>query len=83
VAGTLLLVLFAGNAALAAFGRLPAAARAGIGALVLSGGVAYGVCALASAHIEIVRKLYVFHAITDVLIAADLAAAGAALARRA
>jgi len=83
VAGTLLLALFAGNAALAAVGRLPAAARAGIGALVLSGAIAYGVCALASAHIEIVRKLYVFHAITDVLIAADLAAAGAAVARRA
>ncbi len=82
-AGALLLVLFAGNAAFAAFGRLPAAARAGIGTLVLSGGLAYGVCTLASAHLEIVRKLYVFHAITDVLIAGDLAAAAAVVANRA
>jgi len=81
--GALLFALLAGNAALAALGRLPGAARAGIGALVLCGVVAYGVCALASAHIEIVRKLYVFHAITDLLIAGDVAAAAAAVAKRA
>jgi hypothetical protein len=80
-AGLLLVAIFAGNAGLAAFGRLPPAARAGLGTLVVAGALAYGVCTLASAHIEIVRKLYVFHAITDVLIAADLAIAAAAVRR--
>ncbi|HET7451101.1 MAG TPA: hypothetical protein VFL12_00025, partial [Thermoanaerobaculia bacterium] len=74
-AGFLLLLVFAGNAAVAALGRLPDAARAGIATLVALGVFGYGLCALASAHIEIVRKLYVFHAVTDVLIATDLAVA--------
>ena len=81
-AGLLLVAVFAGNAVLAAFSRLPDVARAGIGALVLAGIFAYGVCTLASAHLELVRKLYVFHAITDVLLAGDLAAAAAAAAKR-
>ena len=82
-AAVLLAVLFGGNALLAAFGPLPATARAGIVALLASGIIAWGVCTLASAHIELVRKLYVFHAITDLLIAADLTtAAASAVSRR-
>jgi hypothetical protein len=82
-AAVLLVVLFGGNALLAAFGILPPAARAGILTLLASGVIAWGVCTLASAHIELVRKLYVFHAITDLLIAADLTtAAAAAVSRR-
>ncbi|HWC65160.1 MAG TPA: hypothetical protein VG777_03685, partial [Thermoanaerobaculia bacterium] len=81
-AGFLLVAIFAVNGALAAVDRLPPAARAGLGTLVVGGVLAYGLCTLASAHIEIVRKLYAFHAITDVLIAADLAIAATAAVRR-
>ena len=80
----LLALFFAANAFLAAAGRAPAAARAGIGALVASGALAFAVCALTSAHLDLSRKLYVFHAVTDLLIVADLAiAANAAVPRRA
>jgi hypothetical protein len=80
--GLLLVVLFGGNAILALSAPLPSAARAAIGALVAGGILAYGVCTLASAHIDLARKLYVFHAVTDLLIAADVALAAAAVTAR-
>lgn len=82
-AGSAALVLglfFGANALLAAFGRIPPAARASLATLVATGAIAFAVCTLTSAHIDLSRKLYVFHAITDLLIVVDLAWAGRAAA---
>jgi hypothetical protein len=46
------------------------------------GALAFAVCTLSSAHIDLSRKLYVFHAITDLMIVLDLALAGRAVAAR-
>ena len=81
-AAPLLVLFFGGNALLAISGRVPPAARAALLMLVTMGTVAFLVCTLLSAHIDLSRKLYVFHAITDLLIAMDLALAGRALAAR-
>jgi hypothetical protein len=81
-AAPLLLLIFGTNAFLAIIGPIPHAARASIAALVAMGAVAFAVCTLSSAHIDLSRKLYVFHAITDLLIAVDLALAGRAVAAR-
>ena len=83
VAAALVLALFfAANVVLAAFGRIPAGGRASLAALVAMGVLAYVVCTLFSAHIDLSRKLYVFHAVTDLLIVVDIGLAGRAIAAR-
>ena len=80
-AAALVLGLFFGaNALVAALGRFPAAARASLAVLVAAGVLAFAVCTLTSAHIDLSRKLYVFHAVTDLLVAIDLALAVGAVA---
>jgi hypothetical protein len=84
-AGSAALVLglfFGANVLLAALGRIPPAARASLAALVTAGVLAFAVCTLSSAHIDLSRKLYVFHAITDLLIVVDLALAVDTAVRR-
>lgn len=84
-AGSAALVLglfFGANALLAISGRVPPAARAGLSILVATGALAFAVCTLSSAHIDLSRKLYVFHAITDLMIVVDLALAVRAVAAR-
>ena len=79
-AAAVVLGLFFGlNALAAAIGRFPAAARVSLAALVAAGSLAFAVCTLTSAHIDLSRKLYVFHAITDLTIAVDLALVAAAM----
>ena len=69
----LVLGLFYGaNFLLAAAGRFPRSVRAALAVLVAMGAAAFAVSSLVSAHLDIVRKLYVFHAITDLLVVADL-----------
>jgi len=75
-----LALFFAAQVLLAIFGGTPPAARAALLTLVAMGTIAFAVCTLSSAHIEIGRKLYVFHAITDLTIVVDLALAGRAVA---
>lgn len=79
-AAPLLVLFFGGNALLALAARIPSAARASLLTLAAMGALAFSVCTLTSAHIDISRKLYVFHAITDLVIAVDLALAGQAAA---
>ena len=83
-AGSAALVLglfFGVNALLAVAGRIPPAARAALAALAATGAIAFVICNLSAAHLEISRKLYVFHAITDLMIVIDLALAGRVVAR--
>ncbi|HET7453454.1 MAG TPA: hypothetical protein VFL12_11970, partial [Thermoanaerobaculia bacterium] len=75
-------LFFGANLLLAALLRIPASARVGLVALLATGALAYAVCTLASSPIDMSRKLYVFHAITDLLIAVDVALVGRALATR-
>jgi hypothetical protein len=67
---------------LALAGRLPSPVRASLATLVAMGVLAFAVCTLMASHIELSRKLYLFHAITDLLIGIDLALAGRAVAAR-
>jgi hypothetical protein len=82
-AGSAALVLglfFGAHALLAVAGRIPLAARASLAALIATGAIAFVICTLSSAHLEISRKLYIFHAITDLMIVVDLALAGRVVA---
>jgi hypothetical protein len=81
-AALLLAAFFGANALLAIAGRFPLPARASLATLVAMGTLAFAICTLSSAHVELSRKLYVFHAITDLLIVIDLALAGRAVAAR-
>jgi hypothetical protein len=74
-AALVLALIFGANALLAALGRFPEAARASLAMLVAVGAIAFVVCTLSSAHIDLTRKLYVFHAITDLILAVDVALA--------
>jgi hypothetical protein len=77
-----LVLFFAAHALLAITGRISPGARASLLMLVAMGTLSFLICTLSSAHIEIGRKLYIFHAITDLMIVVDLALAGRALAAR-
>jgi hypothetical protein len=68
-------LIFGANALLAVAGRIPPEVRAPLAALVAVGALAFAVCTLSSAHIDLSRKLYVFHAITDLMLVVDLALA--------
>jgi hypothetical protein len=81
-AAILLGFFFAAQILLASAGRIPPPGRAALAVLVAMGAVAYVVCTLFSAHIDLSRKLYVFHAITDLMIVVDIALAGRAMAMR-
>jgi len=72
-------LFFGANALAAAIGRFPATARVSLAVLVASGALAFAVCTLTSAHIDLSRKLYAFHAITDLMIVVDLELVVAAL----
>jgi len=78
-AALLLVLFYGGNAILAGAGRLPAAARVPLATLVAVGTLAFAVCTLSSAHLELTRKLYVFHAVTDLLLVGDLTIAARAV----
>jgi len=80
-AALLLGLFYGGNAILAGAGRLPAAARVSLATLVAVGALAFAVCTLSSAHLDLSRKLYVFHAVTDLLLVGDLTIAGRAAMR--
>ena len=80
-AALLLGLFYGGNAILAAAGRLPARARVSLAALLSIGTLAFAVCTLSSAHLDLSRKLYVFHAVTDLLLVVDLTIAGGAAMR--
>jgi hypothetical protein len=73
-------LIYGANLLLSLAGRVPAAARVSLATLVAMGALAFAVCTLFSAQIDLPRKLYVFHAITDLLLVADLALAGRAAA---
>jgi hypothetical protein len=72
-----LVPLLAGNAALAAATRRRASprgrlARDGIVVLVAMAACAFLVCVLANAHGDLPRHLYVFHALCDLILVADV-----------
>lgn len=76
-----------GNLVLAAATRRRATAdgrlaREGIVLLVAMAALAFLVCVLSNAHGDLPRHLYVFHALVDLLLAADLTWAASAIAAR-
>src|SRR5262249_23756293 len=60
-------------------GRL---ARGGLLLLVAMAALAFSICVLANAHGDLARHFYVFHALTDLLLVADLVGIATALAGR-
>ncbi|HET9793081.1 MAG TPA: hypothetical protein VFS34_01370 [Thermoanaerobaculia bacterium] len=81
-AAFVLALVFGANIVLAAFGRLPPPTRISVAALLVTGVLAYAICTLSSSPLDMSRKLYVFHAITDLMIAVDVGCVAWATSKR-